>query len=139
MLPHIGGAATERTRGRKANRAIEYTRNIDPTVLYEHRESFCCSFVWEWVDDCLWLWPFNLHTADRETVVALLVGQVLTDLRQAKAVSLTGLSKQHRTSRFRRFVNSAALDRFLLVGARLISRFTLRLLSACRVEMPQCR
>ena len=40
MLPHIGGAATERTRGRKANRAIEYTRNIDPTVQYKHPESF---------------------------------------------------------------------------------------------------
>ena len=48
---------------------------------------------------------------------------MLTDLRQAKAVSLTGLSKQHRTSRFRRFVNSAALDRFLLVGARPIARW----------------
>jgi hypothetical protein len=71
MLPHIGGAATERTRGKKANRALEYTRGIDPAVL--------------------------------------------ADLRQAKAVSLTGLSKQHRTARFRRFVNSASLDRFLLV------------------------
>eukprot|EP01043_Picozoa_sp_COSAG02_P055744 COSAG02_NODE_6517_length_3523_cov_13.416472_3_plen_147_part_00 len=76
MLPHIGGAATERTRGRKANRfdsAVEYTRMVDPTVM--------------------------------------------TDLRQAKAVSLTGLSKQQRTPRFKRFINTAPLDRFLLVRA----------------------
>lgn len=74
MLPHIGGAATERTRGRKANRhnaAVEYTRMVDPTVM--------------------------------------------NDLRQAKAVSLTGLSKQQRTPRFKRFINTAPLDRFLLV------------------------
>ena len=61
MLPHIGGAATERTRGRKANRAIEYTRNIDPTVQYKHPESFYRSFVWEEVDGWrLWLWPADI-------------------------------------------------------------------------------
>eukprot|EP01044_Picomonas_judraskeda_P035306 COSAG03_NODE_15038_length_443_cov_0.473837_1_plen_113_part_10 len=74
MLPHIG-AATERTRGRKANRltALEYTRAVDPAVL--------------------------------------------TELKRAKANSLTGLHKQQRTARFRRFVNSASMDRFLLVHA----------------------
>ena len=78
MLPHVD-AATERTRGRKANRltALEYTRAVDPAVL--------------------------------------------TELKRAKANSLTGLHKQQRTARFRRFVNSASLDRFLLVHARLAS------------------
>ena len=71
-LPRI--PATERgtraTRGRRANRAQDFTRSVDPAVL--------------------------------------------ADLRQAKAVSISCLPKKQRTARFRRFVNSASLDRFLL-------------------------